>query len=281
LTIVHSNKAVTSVYNDVKEYYGKTLKKTSDLKSNACVLSAKPVPEYMRKVIAEIHPDVVYGCGLVVPECLESCRVLDLGCGSGRDCYMLSQFLGEKGHVTGIDMTEELEELLGEMQWSGGNDYSYTTVTTYVPHVGFFNLLLVYFILFYFILFYFIYFLFFFVHSFILNCKICLGDYKFVSATYRLFKLPKGSESCQVIYNGEITGAEESFDFDGVYTDTDTDTEMEVDGDVGLNSSGSGRCWAKPKTVSVNPFELVQQLDSASVIPSTGGCCEDQESCCQ
>uniref|UniRef100_A0A9J8B0X4 Arsenite methyltransferase n=2 Tax=Cyprinus carpio TaxID=7962 RepID=A0A9J8B0X4_CYPCA len=98
-----------------KEYYGKTLKKTSDLKSNACVLSAKPVPEYMRKVIAEIHPDVVakyYGCGLVVPECLEGCRVLDLGCGSGRDCYMLSQFLGERGHVTGIDMTEELEELL-------------------------------------------------------------------------------------------------------------------------------------------------------------------------
>uniref|UniRef100_A0A8C1TT47 Arsenite methyltransferase n=1 Tax=Cyprinus carpio TaxID=7962 RepID=A0A8C1TT47_CYPCA len=269
LTIVHSNKAVTSFYNDVKEYYGKTLKKTSDLKSNACVLSAKPVPEYMRKVIAEIHPDVVYGCGLVVPECLEGCRVLDLGCGSGRDCYMLSQFLGEKGHVTGIDMTEELEKLLGEMQWSGGNDYSYTTVTTYVPHVGFF----------YFILFYLFYlFIFFFVHSFILNCKICLGDYKFVSATYRLFKLPKGTESCQVMNNGEITGAEESFDFDAFKIFL---IEMEVDGDVGLNSSGSGRCWAKPKTVSVNPFELVQQLDSASVIPSTGGCCEDQESCCQ
>ncbi len=33
--------------------------------------------------------------------------VLDLGCGSGRDCYMLSQLVGEKGHVTGIDMTED------------------------------------------------------------------------------------------------------------------------------------------------------------------------------
>lgn len=47
-----------------------------------------------------------YGCGLVVPERLENCQILDLGCGSGRDCYMLSQLVGEKGHVTGIDMTK-------------------------------------------------------------------------------------------------------------------------------------------------------------------------------
>lgn len=48
-----------------------------------------------------------YGCGLVVPESLEGCRILDLGSGSGRDCYMLSQLVGENGHVTGIDMTED------------------------------------------------------------------------------------------------------------------------------------------------------------------------------
>uniref|UniRef100_A0A8B9BS96 Arsenite methyltransferase n=1 Tax=Anser brachyrhynchus TaxID=132585 RepID=A0A8B9BS96_9AVES len=47
-----------------------------------------------------------YGCGLVVPECLTACRILDLGSGSGRDCYLLSQLVGERGHVTGIDMTE-------------------------------------------------------------------------------------------------------------------------------------------------------------------------------
>ena len=46
-----------------------------------------------------------YGCGLVVPERLENCRILDLGSGSGRDCYLLSQLVGEKGHVTGIDMS--------------------------------------------------------------------------------------------------------------------------------------------------------------------------------
>lgn len=51
-------------------------------------------------------PPRYYGCGLVVPECLAACRVLDLGSGSGRDCYLLSQLVGERGHVTGIDMTQ-------------------------------------------------------------------------------------------------------------------------------------------------------------------------------
>lgn len=48
-----------------------------------------------------------YGCGLVVPECLENCSILDLGSGSGRDCYMLSKLVGQKGYITGLDMTDE------------------------------------------------------------------------------------------------------------------------------------------------------------------------------
>lgn len=58
-----------------------------------------------------------YGCGLVVPECLEGCRILDLGSGSGRDCYMLSQLVGEKGHVTGIDMTEDQVLCISIVEW--------------------------------------------------------------------------------------------------------------------------------------------------------------------
>uniref|UniRef100_A0AAY4EYL2 Arsenite methyltransferase n=1 Tax=Denticeps clupeoides TaxID=299321 RepID=A0AAY4EYL2_9TELE len=82
----------------------------ADLKSNACVLPAKPLPGFVTKALANVHPDITaryYGCGLVVPECLEGCWILDLGCGSGRDCYLLSQLVGEKGHITGIDMTED------------------------------------------------------------------------------------------------------------------------------------------------------------------------------
>lgn len=48
-----------------------------------------------------------YGCGLVIPEKLEGVKVLDLGSGSGRDCFALSKLVGASGHVTGIDMTDE------------------------------------------------------------------------------------------------------------------------------------------------------------------------------
>ena len=37
----------------------------------------------------------------------ENATVLDLGCGSGRDAYLLSQIVGEHGHVIGVDMTDE------------------------------------------------------------------------------------------------------------------------------------------------------------------------------
>ncbi|XP_052040370.1 arsenite methyltransferase isoform X2 [Apodemus sylvaticus] len=96
-------------HQDVQNYYGNVLKKSADLQTNACVTPAKLVPKYIRESLQNLHEEVTsryYGCGLVVPERLENCRILDLGSGSGRDCYLLSQLVGEKGHVTGIDMTK-------------------------------------------------------------------------------------------------------------------------------------------------------------------------------
>ncbi|KFV00219.1 Arsenite methyltransferase, partial [Pterocles gutturalis] len=92
-----------------QEYYGKELQKLEDLKTNACVTSARPLAKAVRDALERVHEEVVaryYGCRLVIPECLMSCRILDLGSGSGRDCYLLSQLVGERGHITGIDMTE-------------------------------------------------------------------------------------------------------------------------------------------------------------------------------
>jgi SAM-dependent methyltransferase len=43
----------------------------------------------------------------VRPQLLEGKRVLDLGSGSGRDCYLLAQLVGESGYVLGVDMTDE------------------------------------------------------------------------------------------------------------------------------------------------------------------------------
>ncbi|KGL75447.1 Arsenite methyltransferase, partial [Tinamus guttatus] len=97
-----------------QDYYGKELRSSEDLKTMACVTPAQPLPWAAREALERVHEEVAaryYGCGLVLPECLASCRVLDLGSGSGRDCYVLSQLVGEKGHVTGIDMTKEQVEV--------------------------------------------------------------------------------------------------------------------------------------------------------------------------
>ena len=95
--------------DEVKKYYGKILKNSKDLKTNACC-SKDRYPEHIKECLKNVHNEIVdsyYGCGLVIPDCLEGCNVLDLGCGTGMDVYILSQLVGKKGNVTGIDMTVE------------------------------------------------------------------------------------------------------------------------------------------------------------------------------
>ncbi|XP_032622782.1 arsenite methyltransferase isoform X2 [Chelonoidis abingdonii] len=246
----------------------------------------------MGKKIASLS--LYYGCGLVIPQCLETCWILGLGSGSGRDCYMLSKLVGEKGHVTGIDMTDAQVEVAKKHI-----DYHMKKFGYQVPNVDF-------------------------IHGYmeklgdaglkdesydivISNCVInlspdkravlqeayrvlkaggemyfsdvyascdlpedirkhrvlwgeCLGgalwwkdlyriaeevgfcpprlvtasritinnkelesvigDCQFVSATFRLFKVPRkgAAERCQVIYNGRVTGHEEELEFDANFT---------------------------------------------------------------
>ncbi|XP_062988653.1 arsenite methyltransferase isoform X2 [Elgaria multicarinata webbii] len=106
--------AAEQIYREVQDYYGKELKKTEDLKTSACLTSTRPLPTHVREALQCVHEEVsakYYGCGLVIPECLKDCCILDLGSGSGRDCYMLSKLVGENGHVTGVDMTETQVEV--------------------------------------------------------------------------------------------------------------------------------------------------------------------------
>lgn len=96
-------------HEEVKMYYGKELSSSSDLKTNACCTMEEP-PEYIKEALRNIHDEVLdkyYGCGLVIPTELKGLRVLDLGSGSGRDCYILSQLVGQEGEVIGVDMTDE------------------------------------------------------------------------------------------------------------------------------------------------------------------------------
>ncbi len=51
---------------------------------------------FIHKVIAQMKID-------------EEDHILDLGCGTGRNSYLISKYLGDKGHITGLDISPEME----------------------------------------------------------------------------------------------------------------------------------------------------------------------------
>lgn len=99
----------TQTLKSVRDYYGQVLKTNRDLKTSACCTSDS-FPPPIREILREIHPDVIakfYGCGSPIPPELTGKTVLDLGSGSGRDCFILSRLVGPSGRVIGVDMTPE------------------------------------------------------------------------------------------------------------------------------------------------------------------------------
>ncbi|UUR06902.1 methyltransferase domain-containing protein [Sphingomonas glaciei] len=103
-----------------RNYYGQVLSGSADLRTDACCTTDAPPPA-VRAALANVHEEVrarYYGCGLVVPDAIEGCAVLDLGSGSGQDAYLLSQMVGPRGSVTGIDATpEQLEVAQRHQAW--------------------------------------------------------------------------------------------------------------------------------------------------------------------
>ncbi|OIO69695.1 MAG: methyltransferase type 11 [Zetaproteobacteria bacterium CG_4_9_14_3_um_filter_49_83] len=100
----------TQTHQNLKEYYGKVLNHSNDLKTNACCYDADSIRVEVKDALKLIHPEIserFYGCGSPIPPVLEGMTVLDLGCGTGRDAYVLSKLVGESGHVIGVDMTDE------------------------------------------------------------------------------------------------------------------------------------------------------------------------------
>lgn len=97
------------VLEAVRDYYASVLQTNDDLKTSACCPAETPSP-YMQRLLKNVHETVLakfYGCGSPIPVAAEGCTVLDLGCGAGRDAFLLSQIVGPKGFVTGLDMTDE------------------------------------------------------------------------------------------------------------------------------------------------------------------------------
>ncbi|MGE5242572.1 MAG: methyltransferase domain-containing protein [Bacteroidota bacterium] len=95
--------------DSVQDYYGRVLKTNQDLKTSVCCTGAS-LPSPIQEMLKDIHPDVIarsYGCGSPIPPELAGKTVLDLGSGSGRDCFILSKLVGPAGRVIGVDMTPE------------------------------------------------------------------------------------------------------------------------------------------------------------------------------
>ncbi|XP_075389573.1 arsenite methyltransferase [Tenrec ecaudatus] len=361
------------IWKNVQTYYGQVLKKSTDLQTNACVTAARPTPRHIREALQNVHEEVIsryYGCGLVIPECLENCWILDLGSGSGRDCYALSQLVGEKGHVSGIDMTESQVEVAKEyidyhMEKYGFQAPNVTFVHGYLENLGeagienesydivisncVINLVPdkeqvlqeVYRVLKHGGELYFsdVYAsldlseetrthnilwgeclggaLFWkdlailaqkigfcaprLVHANLItiqnkDLERVVGDCRFVSATFRLFKLPKKepAERCQVIYNGGITGHENELIFDANFTFKEGDI-VEVDEETaailknsrfahsflirptGEWSPSPGSCSTfKAKAVISDPFKFAEEsYTTKSPCPpgDAGSCC--------
>ena len=100
---------MSNIHEEVQAYYGTELQTSEDLKTNACCTLTKP-PKHILNALKLVHEEVqskYYGCGLTIPSAIEGLKILDLGSGSGRDCYIASQLVGEKGSIVGIDMTDE------------------------------------------------------------------------------------------------------------------------------------------------------------------------------
>lgn len=122
---------MSTINNDVKDYYGKELQSSSDLKTNACCTLVAP-PTHIMNALRNVHDTVqakYYGCGLTIPDKLSGLRVLDLGSGSGRDCYIAAQLVGESGSIVGVDMTAEQLQVANDYIDHHADTFGFKNVT--------------------------------------------------------------------------------------------------------------------------------------------------------
>lgn len=84
-------------------------------------------PKYLHVIPGEIL-ERDYGCGDPSRYVREGERVLDLGSGSGKICYIASQVVGPKGFVIGVDMNLEMLSLARKYQSAIAERLGYANV---------------------------------------------------------------------------------------------------------------------------------------------------------
>ena len=82
--------------------------------------------------LLEVLPEAIlerdYGCGDPSAFCRPGDRVLDLGSGAGKICYMASQLVGAEGRVIGVDTTPEMLALAREHRQAIGEKIGWHNV---------------------------------------------------------------------------------------------------------------------------------------------------------
>ncbi|MCZ6817382.1 MAG: methyltransferase domain-containing protein, partial [Planctomycetota bacterium] len=90
-----------------------------------CVVDYEP--KYLEVIPQElIEKD--YGCGDPTVYCRTGQTVLDLGCGGGKVCYILSQKVGREGRVIGVDMNVDMLALARKYRKEIGERLGYANV---------------------------------------------------------------------------------------------------------------------------------------------------------
>src|ERR687892_2239138 len=90
------------------------------------------VPVFYESALLEVIPAEIlekdYGCGDPSRFVKAGETVLDLGSGSGKACYIISQIVGAKGKVIGVDFNPPMLELARKYQQSIGDKLGYHNV---------------------------------------------------------------------------------------------------------------------------------------------------------
>src|SRR5919108_2021323 len=97
----------------------------------ACLCLPVSYDEGLLKVIPDEIIQKDYGCGDPSRYVKEGEIVLDLGSGSGKACYIISQIVGAKGKVIGVDFNSPMLELARKYQKSIGDRLGYHNVEFY------------------------------------------------------------------------------------------------------------------------------------------------------
>ena len=114
---------VTTVEAAVLQRYGSAAKEVE-----ACLCLPVSYDKDLLRVIPDEIIEKDYGCGDPSRYIRAGEVVLDLGSGSGKACYIISQIVGAKGKVIGVDFNPPMLELARKHQKSIGDRLGYHNV---------------------------------------------------------------------------------------------------------------------------------------------------------